>query len=337
MKRKIIILCITAFGALLFAIATGSVTVAPIEIIRIILYRTIGAGSAEGISAANNAIIWNLRLPRTLLAFVVGGMLSVSGAIMQSTLRNPLASPFTMGVSSGASLGAALVIFSGVAFFPMLTLPAAGFAMGMGTMIIAMVLASRIDGMMENNTIILMGMVISLFINALTMLLMALQREFMQQIIIWQMGSFAMRDWPPLAILTPVFAAGLLIALRYNREMDIMTFGEDSAKTLGVNLTRVKWTLLLTAALLSGSAISFVGIIGFVELIAPHIVRRIFGARHSLVIPLSAVLGGSIMVLGDLVARTIMAPAELPIGVITALIGAPFFAYIYFSRRGQNA
>ena len=335
MKKKIIILCTIAIGTLLFAIALGSVTVAPVEIMRIILHRTLGLGSVEGISAANNAIIWNLRLPRALLAFVVGGMLSVSGAIMQSTLRNPLASPFTMGVSSGASLGAALVIFSGIAFLPMLTLPAAGFVMGMVIMLVAMLLASRIDGMMENNTIVLMGMVISLFINALTMLLMALQREFMQQIIIWQMGSFAMRDWPPIAILAPIAAVGLFIALRYHREMDIMTFGEDTAKTLGVNLKRVKWTLLLTAAMLSGSAIAFVGIIGFVELIAPHIVRRIFGARHSLVIPLSAVLGGSFMVLADLVARTIMPPAELPIGVITALIGAPFFAYIYFARRNR--
>ncbi|MCL2375826.1 MAG: iron ABC transporter permease [Defluviitaleaceae bacterium] len=337
MKRKVIILCIIAIGTLLFAIAIGGVNVAPMEIIRIILNRTLGIGNVDDISAANSAIIWNLRLPRALLAFVVGGMLSVSGAIMQSTLRNPLASPFTMGVSSGASLGAALVIFSGIAFLPMLTLPTAGFVMGMATMVVAMFLASRIDGMMENNTIVLMGMVISLFINALTMLLMALQREFMQQIIIWQMGSVAMRDWPPIAILAPVLALGLFIALRYHREMDIMTFGEDTAKTLGVNLKRVKWTLLLTAALLSGSAISFVGIIGFVELIAPHIVRRIFGARHSLVIPLSAMMGGTIMVLADLVARTIMRPEELPIGIITALIGAPFFAYIYFAKRKETA
>ena len=336
MKRKIAISLTIALGILLLATAIGSVFVHPFEIVRIILYRAIGIGSIEDISNANNVIIWNSRLPRALLAFIVGGMLSVSGAMMQSVLRNPLASSFTLGVSSGASLGAILVIFTGVAFLPMFTQPFAGFAMGMATMVVVVAFASRIDGMMANNTIILMGMVVSMFINAVTTLLMALMRDTVQQVIFWQMGSFMVRGWAAVYILAPVMLLGILIALRYNRELDIMTFGEDTARTMGINLKQIKWILLMTAAGLTGSAIAFVGIIGFIDLIAPHIVRRVFGARHVLVIPLSAILGGSFMVVADLVARTITPPSELPVGVVTALIGAPFFAYIYFMGRRKS-
>ena len=338
MKRKITICCFIAFISLLLAVAVGSVFVHPAVVVRIIIHKTIGLGSIEDITGGNLAIIWNLRLPRALLAFIVGAMLSVSGAIMQSVLRNPLASSFTLGVSSGASLGAVIVIFTGLTILPNFTLPLVGFFMGMAVMMFSITFASKIDGMMENNTIILMGMVTSLFINALTTLLMALQRESIQSVIFWQMGSFSMRDWSSVLILAPLLILGVLIALRHNQELDISTFGEDSARTIGVNMRFVKWILLITAAALTGSAIAFVGIIGFVDLVAPHIVRKLFGARHIVVIPLSAVLGGSFMVLADLAARTVTPPAELPIGVVTALIGAPFFAYIYFAgRRGQNA
>jgi len=338
MKSKIIITIAVMIIAILLAISMGSVTVPIYEILRIIFNRIFGMGSISDISSTSEAIIWNLRLPRALLAFIVGAMLSVSGAIMQSVLRNPLASSFTLGVSSGASLGAALVIFFGISFLPSLTLPAAGFVLGMGTMMLAIVFASRIDGMLENNTIILMGMVMSLFINAITTLLMAIQRESAQQLIFWQMGSLSSRGWDPLAILLPVMIIGIFIAIFHHRELDLMTFGEDTARTIGVSIVRTKWILLIVAASMTGSAIAFVGIIGFIDLIAPHIVRRIFGPRHIILIPLSAIVGGSIMALSDLVARTITSPAELPIGVVTALIGAPFFAYIYFAgRRRRNA
>ena len=338
MKTKITVTIAVMLIVILLAISIGSVTVPIPEILRIIANRIFGIGFAEDISSTNASIIWNARLPRALLAFIVGAMLSVSGAIMQSVLRNPLASSFTLGVSSGASLGAALVIFFGISFLPNFTLPAAGFVLGMGTMVLAIAFASRIDGMMENNTIILMGMVMSLFINSITTLLMALQRESVQRLIFWQMGSLSSRGWDPPYILLPVMSIGILICIIHHRELDLMTFGEETARTIGVGIVRVKWILLITAAAMTGSAIAFVGIIGFVDLIAPHIVRRIFGPRHVVLIPLSAVAGGTITALSDLIARTITAPTELPIGVVTALIGAPFFAYIYFAgRRRKNA
>jgi len=339
MRAKIITAALVGLFVIIIGVALGSVWVPPGDILNIVLHKAIGSSLAEHISTASVAIVWNLRLPRTLLAFITGGALSVSGAVMQSVLRNPLASSYTLGVSSGASLGAGIIILFGVTvpFLGMMTLPLLGFTFGLGTILLAIAIASRIDGQLENNTIILTGMVIALFVNAMTTLLSALAREHMSRLIFWQMGSFSMKDWSTVFILAPVFIAGLVFILHYNRELDIMTFGEEQAKTMGVNLKRVKWILLITAAALTGSNIAFVGVIGFVDLVAPHIVRRIFGSSHRFVIPMSAVFGGAFMVICDLVARTIVSPSELPVGAVTALIGAPFFAYIYFSRRTKKA
>lgn len=340
------------------AISLGSVNIPPGDIFRVILYRTIGIGDMDNVRAAHQSIVWELRLPRVLLAFIVGAALAVSGAVMQSVLRNPLASSFTLGVSSGASFGAALVIFTGIAaaftsavtiinapgamgsFFATiadLPLPIAGFTFGMLTIVLVVVMSTKMDGRMENSTIILVGMVISLFINALTTLLMAIEQQYASRLIFWQLGSFSMRGWAALWILAPIVIAGVLLVLKYHRELDIMTFGEQDSQLLGVDIKKIKWILLIIAAAITGSAISFVGIIGFVDLVAPHVVRRIFGARHAYIIPLSAVFGGAFMILCDLIARLVVSPGELPVGVVSALIGAPFFAYVFFvSRRDKT-
>ena len=274
-------------------------------------------------------------MPRTLLAFIIGAVLSVSGAVMQSVLRNPLASSYTLGVSSGASLGAGFVILFGfsIPILGMMTLPIIGFVFGLGTILIVISFASRIDGRMENNTIILTGMVFSLFVTAITTLMSAMAREQLQRLVFWQMGSFAMRDWSAVLILAPIAIIGIIFIIHYNRELDMMTFGEEQAKTMGINLKRVKWILIITGAALTGSSIAFVGVIGFVDLVAPHIIRRVFGVSHRHVIPLSAVFGGAFMIVCDLIARTVVSPSELPVGAVSALVGAPFFAYIYFGRR----
>ncbi len=335
LKLKILIAIILGIASLILAVAIGSVNVPPAQIISVVVHKLFGANLTEGIQDTTVSIIWNLRLPRALLAFVVGSALSVSGAIMQSVLKNPLASSYTLGVSSGASLGAGLVILMGITlpFANMLTLPIMGFAFGLGTIFIAIGFASRVDGRLENNTIILTGMVISLFTNAIITIMAAMARDQIQRLIYWQMGSFSLKDWSTIIVLAPIAIAGVLFVLHYNRELDMLTFGEEQAKTMGVNTKRVKWILLITSAAMTGSAISFVGIIGFVDLVAPHIVRKIFGSSHRVVIPMSAVVGGTFMVLCDLVARTLIPKQDLPVGAVTALIGAPFFAYVYFSKR----
>jgi len=337
-KVRIIIAILVSLLVVILGVALGSVWVPPGDIFNVIRHKIGGASLPDHISNASVAIVWNLRLPRALLAFITGGALSVSGAVMQSVLRNPLASSYTLGVSSGASLGAGIIILFGVTvpLLGVMTLPLTGFVFGLGTILLAIAIASRIDSQMENNTIILTGMVFALFVNAMTTLLAALSREQLQRLIFWQMGSFSMKDWSTVFILAPIMIIGTVYILHFNRELDIMTFGEEQAKTMGVNLKRVKWILLVTAAALTGSNIAFVGVIGFVDLVAPHIVRRLFGSSHRFVIPMSVLFGGSFMVICDLVARTIVSPSELPVGAVTALIGAPFFAYIYFSRRAKK-
>ena len=335
LKAKIICTAIIAIIAILLGIAVGSINVPVSDVLRIIGHNVFGLHLPEHITVGRNAIVWSQRMPRTLLAFVAGAALSVSGAVMQSVLRNPLASSYTLGVSSGASLGASFVLLMGVSlpFLPMLSLPILGFSFGLTTILVVMFLARQLDVRMDNHTIILTGMVFALFINAISTLLFSLFREGAQRMIFWQMGSFRLLGWNTILILAPIAVVGIFFISRYKWELDIMTFGEEQAQTVGVNIRRVKLILLITAAALTGSTIAFVGVIGFVDLVAPHVVRKIYGAAHRLVIPMSALIGGIFMVLSDLTARTVTAHTELPVGAITAIIGAPFFAYVFFGKK----
>jgi iron complex transport system permease protein len=198
------------------------------------------------------------------------------------------------------------------------------------------VFSAKVDRSLSNNTIILFGMVFSLFVNAVLTTMSALFTEELKRITLWQMGSFALKGWSYVRLLLPFFIVGAIGIMGVTREMDILTFGDDEARALGVETRKIKWRLFLSIAVLTGGAVGVCGVIGFVDLIAPHAARRLVGAQHRYVIPLSFLIGGSLMVASDLVARTIRAPSELPVGAITALIGAPFFVYIYFGKRGRG-
>ena len=308
------------------------------DTIQILLHKIFNLPLSSDVSSKEVSIIWTLRVPRVLLAFLVGGSLAVSGAVVQSILKNELASPYTLGVSSGASLGAGIVIILGIniSFLGNLTLPLIGFVFGLLTVYGVIVFSSKIDKTMSNNTIILSGMVFSLFVSAILTTLTSLFHEDLQSITLWQMGSFSMKGFSSVKAIIPFILIGLVGVLIHTREMDILTFGEEQAKAVGVDTTKVKKRLFIFSAILTGSAVSLSGTIGFIDLIAPHIVRRIFGSKHIYVIPMSFIFGGTLMVITDLIARTIIAPAELPVGAVTALIGAPFFAYIYFGK-GKRA
>lgn len=324
----------------LLAVGIGSVRVAPGTILEIIAHRT-GVQTLDAIRLEELgpliSIIWDVRLPRVIMAFVVGAALSLAGAVMQSILRNPLASSYTIGVSSGASLGAAVAVSFGFStVLGMWTLPLAGSVTGILTVVLVMALAFRLDRNMENHTIILVGMVMQLFFGGILTLLMSLSRETMQTLVLWQMGSFQGLGWQQTAVLTPILLiVGLVITAR-SHSLDLLSFGEHQAYTMGVNVRVEKPLLLFLAALLTGSAISFAGVIGFIDLVAPHVVRRIYGAKHRVVLPLSALWGGAFMILSDLLSRTLLSPRELPVGAITAIAGAPFFWYIFFRSRKQR-
>ena len=337
MKIKIILTLGISLGIVVFAIGLGSVWISPGQILQILRHGMFGATLSEGVSAAAVSILWNIRLPRVLLAFLAGAALSVSGAIMQSVLRNSLASSYTLGVSAGASLGACIVLIYGLAIpiLGALTLPAVGFIFGMGTILLAVTVANRLDKRMENNTIILVGVIFTLFVGSVTTLLAALEQASIQRLIFWQMGSFSMQGFEAIWILFPLILVGTLWTLSLHRELDMLTFGEGEALGMGLDLRRVKWLLLIISAAITGGTVAFVGIIGFVDLVVPHIVRRMFGTRHRVLIPMSAVCGGAFMVAADLIARSVVPHTELPVGVVTALIGAPFFILIYRQGRGK--
>lgn len=336
-KNLIILTIPTVFLIICLGISIGSSNINILDTINILLNKMLNIPLRESINPKDISIIWSIRLPRVLLAFMVGGCLAVSGAVVQSILKNELASPYTLGVSSGASLGAGLVIVIGISipFLGGLTLPIVGFLFGLLTVYSVITFSAKIDKTMSNNTIILAGMVFSLFVNAILTTITALFSEDIQSITMWQMGSFSMKGWSYVKALVPFLIIGIIGVLKYSKEMDILTFGEEQAKAVGVDTTKVKKRLFIFSTTLTGSAVALSGTIGFVDLIAPHIVRKIFGSKHSYVIPMSFLFGGSLMVITDLISRTIISPSELPVGAITALIGAPFFAYVYFkSKKG---
>lgn len=335
-KRSVISVIGAVFFAVLsiiFGIGIGSVYVPPSEILSAISVRMFGDPMPEGLESTTVNIIMDLRMPRVILAFLTGAALSASGAAVQSVLRNPLASPYTLGVSSGASLGAGIVIAAGFTFLGQFTLAAAGLASALLTMFAAVAFTSRIDKSFESSTIVLTGMVISLFISAIVNLMANLADEKYKQILKWQTGSFSGRGWGYCAVLAVVSVICIAVYISRSRELDLMSFGDEQAASAGIDPAKTRRFLLIVMSVLTGTAVAFSGVIGFIDMIAPQIVRRIFGAKHSMVIPMSAIVGGTFMVICDIAARTLTAPSELPVGTVTALIGAPFFAYVFFRRR----
>ena len=335
---KMSALALLALVSLLVGVGLGSVFIPPSQVGTILIHQLLGLPMPDYIDPVYPSMVLNMRLPRVLMAFFTGAALSVSGTVMQSVLRNPLASPFGLGVSAGAGLGAALVIVAGLSsgLLGALLMPTVSLCFALGTVILVVGVATRLDRSLSNTTIVLIGMVASLFLSAIMNLLSTLSPSNAQRISLWTLGSFSMKEWQQVYVLAPVTLLCILFFLMYAREMDVMSFGEEQAQALGISLRRMKWLLIGGVAILTGTATAFVGIIGFVDLIAPHVVRRFFGASHRRVIPAAALFGGTFMVLCDLAARTLTPPREIPIGSITALIGAPFFVYIYFAGRRRR-
>jgi len=334
---KVIATVLLSVVALAVCIAVGSVNIPLKTEGQILGYQLFRAALPESVPASLVSIMWSIRMPRALLAFLVGGALAASGAVIQSLLQNPLASSYTLGVSSGAALGAAIVTVSRITI-PLLgifLLPFFGFLGGLATVLFVIAFSARIDGNVKNHTIILFGMVMSLFSNAVLTMLSVLASEHEHQLLAWQMGTFSGKRWYHVGILAMTCLIGFGLLMRYHRELDILSFGDEQALAMGVDAPKVKKHLIVIAAFLTGVSVCFTGTIGFIDLIAPHIVRKIFGSVHRLVVPMSFLIGGICMSLADLLARTILAPQDLPVGAVTALFGAPFFLWLYFGKRGK--
>jgi iron complex transport system permease protein len=279
-------------------------------------------------------IIWQVRLPRVILATLVGASLAVAGTAFQGLLRNPLADPYTLGISSGAAAAAAFTIVFGIGHtgLGLFVLPVAAFLGGLVTVTLVYRIALS-TGRMAIHTLILAGIIVGSFMSALLMFFIAFAGHGVHQILAWLMGSLAFKGWGQVWMLAILFALGLIAIMTLSRDLNLMVFGEESAQQLGSNTESTKKLLLLAATLITGGAVAAAGTIGFVGLVVPHVMRLLVGPDHRVLVPLSAIAGGFFLVLADTVARTVLAPVELPVGVVTATLGAPFFLLILISKR----
>lgn len=276
----------------------------------------------------SRAILLDVRLPRALLAIAVGACLSSAGVAFQALLRNPLADPYVVGASSGAALGAALAILLGLTA----VLPLAAFLGAVGAMAFIVRLA-RIGGALPVDTFLLAGVVVGSFLWSLVSFLLTLARQDMPKIVFWLMGSLSDARWDQLPMIVPYLAIGLGGLYAASLSLNLLTLGEEAAIPLGLPAERAKLWVLLGATLLTAAAVSVSGLIGFLGLIVPHLCRSLTGPDHRLLLPAAALGGGGFLLLCDTLARTLLPGQEVPVGVITALLGAPFFFWLLYTRR----
>ena len=315
------------------AASQGSVNVPPVTVVEIVISRLPLIDITPTWPDTWDTILWQLRLPRIALAALVGGALAVSGAAYQGLFRNPLADPYLIGVASGAGLGATVVLVTGVSvsFYGVSLLPAAAFVGALAAVTAAYLVAQQGEGLPLTN-LILAGVAIASLAGAVTSLLMIRSDPDLRPVLSWLLGGFASAQWSHSAMVLLYLVPGMLLVVAYGRILNLLQLDESHALQLGVNVERTKVVLILAATLSTAAAVSFSGLIGFVGLVAPHSVRLLWGSDHRFLLPMSAIVGAAFLVLADLVARTITSPGELPVGVVTAFCGAPFFLYLLRRR-----
>ncbi|MFD7510898.1 FecCD family ABC transporter permease [Streptomyces sp. NPDC059853] len=318
----------------LLASGTGAYTIALPDILSSVAHRA-GLGG-QALDRTGESVLWDVRLPRVVLALLVGASLGCAGALMQGVFGNPLAEPGVIGISLGAAVGAVAAIAFGWTFLGNWTVTAAAFVSGLATVLLVYVM-SRSAGRTEVVTLILTGIAVNAFAGALVGLFTFFaDNAQVSQITFWQLGSLAQATWPKVLAVLPCALAGLLIAPLYACRLDLLALGERPARHLGVDVERLRVTLILVVALLTAAAVAVAGVITFVGLLVPHLLRMAAGPGHRFLIPGSALGGALVLLTADLGARTLVAPAELPLGVLTALIGSPFFFWLLRRTRRRQ-
>ncbi len=332
-KQSLVIgfLIIILIGSMTMAIMVGSVSITPSIIWQVIL-SNLGLDSlfTASFSKSQEVIIWQIRVPRVLLAAIVGAGLAISGAAIQALVRNSIADPYILGVSSGASVGATSVILLGTfSFLGVYALSLAAFIGALMAVIIVFMLA-RVHGRVSVIRLLLAGIAVSLVLSAITnfMLMMSKEEGGMKAVMHWMLGSLAGAKWSNIMVPFLVFIVAYTALRIYARHLNVLLLGEESAVTLGISLERFRLLLLIIVSLLTGVLVAVSGSIGFIGLIIPHIVRMGVGSNYRLVLPFSALTGAVFLVWADAFARIVIAPEEMPIGIITAICGCPFFIWM---------
>lgn len=345
-KPKIILFfvlgLISLFILFICGLLIGSEYIPPVLSLRVILKAAFGFGDVSDMGQTfelYRVIIFTLRMPRVISCLLVGACLSLAGACMQGLLKNPLADGTVMGVSSGASAGAvlAIVLISSAPAVANIGVFAFAAVFAFASLLIVITVARIIDRNLSSNTVILVGVVFSMFAGSVTGLLTVFSGDQLKNIVFWSMGSMQRSSFKTIYILTPVAIVSLVFLLRYNRELNAFGMGEDEARYSGVNVRRVKLSLMAVVSLLVGVTVAACGNIAFVGLIVPHIARRIVGPGHSRLLPAACIGGAAFLLIADIIARSIMPPLELPIGIVTSAVGAVFFLSIFFIRRNKAA
>ncbi len=321
----IVILSLALVAAIIICLSIGVVSIPFDQVISILL----GGGSER-----DRHIVLNLRLPRVLLGVIVGASLAVAGATMQGLFRNPMASPSVIGISAGAAFGASLALVLGVSWVSgAFAIPAMAFLFAFITLFLVYAVSRDRRGYVPVETLLLAGIAIGALFNALVSALQYFAGDKLSGVVFWLMGGLNNATWDQILISVPAAILGCSIIMMLSRDLNAIMVGEEQAGNLGINVNQVRMVLLLAASLVTAIAVSVAGTIGFVGLIIPHVLRILVGPDHRVLLPASIIGGALFMVATDTLARTIISPAELPVGIITSIMGAPFFIYLLMSRK----
>lgn len=317
------------------AMAMGPSNIGPDKVVLILLSKVpvLGDHIAKTWSQGDENIVLVIRMPRVLLGLLVGASLGLAGVTSQGVFKNPMADPYILGISSGAAMGASLVILIGVG----VGMFSYGIVVGafVGALAGAFLVfnIARVHNKFPVETLLLSGIAVSAFFSAVTYFLMYISGHKLNQIVFWVMGALWNASWEDVFILAPFLLIGTAVIYAYARDLNVMLLGEESAAHLGTDVSKVKTILLIASSLLAAAAVSVSGIIGFVGLIIPHMMRLILGPDHRILIPASLLAGAMFLTLADTFARMVMQPAEMPVGIVTAVIGAPFFVYLLARKK----
>ncbi len=328
-RKKVMAISLTSFFGVLFigfcCLFVGTAEVSPFRLMEVILKNETGDPS--------ELIIFRLRLPRILFSAIVGYTLSLGGVVFQGILKNPLADPFILGVSSGAGLGAVLAIVMGFSFD--LGVPLFAFLGALISISIVIAIGKREVGE-ESTTLILSGVIVNAFFTAVIMFFITTSSDSrLHSMLFWLYGDLSQSKYWPVGVVLPGLFIASIVIFSYSKHINLITAGEDVAAYMGVNVQRTKSVCILLVSIVIGLVVAFSGLIGFVGLIVPHLGRMLFGSDHRILIPVSALGGASFMIIADTIARTIISPGELPVGVITAFAGSPFFIYLLKTRGSR--
>ncbi len=329
---------VAAVAAAVAAVALGPVGLPPGRIALELADRLPFVSADSGLSSTHAAIVTQVRLPRAVLVLLVGSLLATSGAAYQGVFRNPLADPYLLGVAAGAGLGATVAITTSAGGLagPIGAVPLAAFAGALAAVGLAYLLGVSADRLRTNSSLILAGVAVAALLTAVQTFLLQRDDEAVRDVYAWLLGRFNSAAWDDVGLLVPYAAVSLVVLVAVAPKLDVMGVGDVEAEALGLHPRRVRLVVVVAASLGTAAAVAVSGLVGFVGIVVPHAIRLRAGPSYRRIVPLAAVLGGAFLCLADLTARTVLAPAEIPIGVITAIVGAPFFLLVLRSSRSVH-